>query len=74
MVKVFTLNKNGKIEFTKDELEKLLNEAWNDGYYHHGTYWWSSPSSAPTITTPYYTADDKTISITCGADMRGESE
>lgn len=74
MVKVFTLNENGKIEFTKDELEKLLNEAWNDGYYHHGTYWWLSPSSVPTITTPYYTTDDKTISIICCARMDGDAD
>lgn len=26
MVKVFELNKNGKVEFTKEELEALLNE------------------------------------------------
>ncbi len=32
MVKVFAFNKNGKLEFTKEELEKILNEAWNDGY------------------------------------------
>ena len=71
MVKVFTVNKNGKIEFTKDELEKLLNEAWNDGYYHTNTYWWTSPS-VPTITTPYYTSD-KTITVTCGT-VRGEKD
>ena len=28
MVKVFTTNSDGKIEFTKDELEKVLNEVW----------------------------------------------
>ena len=50
MVKVFTTNKDGKIEFTKQELETLLNEVWNDGYNRHGSYWWTSP----TITTPYY--------------------
>ena len=32
MVKVFTTNSNGKIEFTKEELEKLLNEVWQNGY------------------------------------------
>lgn len=59
MVKVFTTNENGKIEFTKEELEALLNEVWNDGYR------WVSP----TITTPqvmpnYYST------ITCDTEGR----
>ena len=44
MVKVFTTNKDGKIEFTKEELEALLNEVWTDGYNRHGSYWWTSPT------------------------------
>ena len=52
MIKVFTTNQNGKIEFTKEELETLLNEVWNDGYNRHGNYWWTSPTiTTPTITT-----------------------
>ena len=47
MVKVFTPNKDGKIEFTKDELEKLLNEVWWDGR-NTNNYWWTSPSWYPT--------------------------
>lgn len=31
-VKIFTLNENNKIEFTQEELEKLLDETYNDGY------------------------------------------
>lgn len=30
--KVFTPNANKKVEFTKEELEKLLNEVYNEGY------------------------------------------
>jgi len=62
MVKVFTTNSDGKIEFTKDELEKVLNEVWQDGHNSASScsYWWTSP----TITTPYYT--DKSMEITCG--------
>ena len=30
--KVFTPNINKKVEFTKEELEKLLNEVCNEGY------------------------------------------
>ena len=40
MVKVFTTNSNGKIEFTKAELEKVLNEVWRDGYNSAPSYWW----------------------------------
>ena len=69
MVKVFTTNENGKIEFTKEELELLLNEVWRDGYNNHGSYWWTSP----TITTPFYNSTGDRITITCGADMRGEN-
>lgn len=64
MVKVFTTNSDGKIEFTKDELEKVLNEVWEDGRI--SCYWWSSPTiTSDKITTPlYYT--DKGAEITCG--------
>lgn len=43
MTKTFKINKNGKIEFTKKELEKLLDEIWRDGYNSNNTYTWSSP-------------------------------
>lgn len=59
-VKVFQTNKAGKIEFTRCELEKLLNETYNEGYrdgenYAKSSYWtWTSPSISthtyPTIT------------------------
>lgn len=31
-IKVFTPNEKGKIEFAREELEKLLNEIYNDGF------------------------------------------
>ena len=31
-IKVFQTNANGKIEFTRCELEKLLNETYDEGY------------------------------------------
>ena len=43
MVKVFTPNKAGKIEFTKTELENLLNEVWLDGY-NTNRFSWNSPA------------------------------
>jgi len=59
MVKVFYPNKNGKIEFTKEGIEKLLDEVYNQGYRdgqnHH--YWWSSPNIT---TTPYYGTNSPT--------------
>lgn len=52
-VKVFQSNHNGKIEFTRAELEKLLNEVYTDGYNEgKSSHWtWTSPSIS---TTPYY--------------------
>ena len=53
-VKVFQTNKAGKIEFTRCELEKLLNETYNEGYrdgenHAKGSYWtWTSPSVSTT--------------------------
>ena len=67
MVKVFTVNSSGKIEFTKDELEKLLNEVWTDG--NSRSYTWSSPHWYGTINTPYTVTNDG-ITITCGADSK----
>lgn len=32
MIKVFTLNKNDKIELTEQELKDLVREAYNEGY------------------------------------------
>ena len=31
-IKVFNFNSNGKVEFTREELENLLNEVYNYGY------------------------------------------
>ena len=45
MTKVFTVNKNGKIELTKDELQKLLDDSYWEGYNANtGTYVYTSPS------------------------------
>lgn len=58
-VKVFKTNKAGKIEFTRCELEKLLNETYREGYtdgenHAKSNYWtWTSPSITVT-NTPYY--------------------
>lgn len=31
-IKIFEVNQNGKIEFTKNELEQLLNKTYDEGY------------------------------------------
>ena len=49
MIKVFTTNKDGKIELTKDELKALLDEAYWDGYRANGHYIYSTP-----VTTPWW--------------------
>lgn len=75
-VKVFQPNHHGKIEFTRAELEKLLNEVYSDGYREgesdarSRTWTWTSPYLT---NTPYYgtistcsTDADKSIdSLTC---------
>lgn len=61
MIKVFTTNKNGKIELTKDELKKLLDEAYWDGYRANSNmYVYNSPS----VWSPYrwdITCSDATL-------------
>ena len=73
-IKVFKTNKAGKIEFTRCELEKLLNETYREGYtdgenHAKSNYWtWTSPN---TINAPYYgtvTCDTGTLLRTNTAD------
>ena len=73
-IKVFKTNKAGKIEFTRCELEKLLNETYREGYtdgenHAKSSYWtWTSPN---VINTPYYgtiTCDSGTLLRTNTAD------
>ena len=48
MIKIFTTNKNGKIELTKEELKALLDEAYWDGYRaYSGTFVYSTPTWEP---------------------------
>lgn len=49
-VKVFESNQKGKVEFTRAELEKLLNEIYMDGYREGETH---ARSNTWTWTTPY---------------------
>lgn len=51
MIKVFELNKNKKIELTKEELEKLLNQAYWEGYYNKSTWTYTTPNVFPITNT-----------------------
>ena len=43
-IKVFYPNQQGKLEFTKKELEELLNEAYHEGYQDGDCkHWYSYP-------------------------------
>ena len=61
MIKVFTLNKNGKIELTKKELEQLLNESYWEGYRDRSNFYWTytSPSITPYNSSTIITSDTK---------------
>ena len=60
MIKVFTLNKNNKIELTKEELESLLNESYWEGY-NKKNWTYTSPSYRTNIITDPY-------KITCASN------
>ena len=65
-VKVFKFDKNGKVSFTQAELEKLLNEVYNGGYYdgqRSHNYW--------TWTSPYLTWSNASNTINCSATLTG---
>lgn len=57
-IKVFTPNVNGKIEFTPAELEKLLNDTYEEGQRNcncGSNITWTSP-----YLTPYINCSDST--------------
>ena len=63
MYKVFTVNKNGKIELTKEELQKLLDDSYWEGYRANtGTYVYTSPSWKPWSWTYYSNTTGDTFS------------
>ena len=70
-IKVFQTNKVGKIEFTRCELEKLLNETYKEGYadgeaHAKKDYWtWTSPL----VTTTNYPAINYSNSIRAADDL-----
>ena len=49
LIKYFYHNKDDKIEFTRQELEKLINDIYEEGRMDGTKVWVGNP----TITTPY---------------------
>lgn len=73
MVKVFTTNKNGKIELTEKELKTLLDEVYWEGYRDNSHSWtYSTPKSYPywysTTSTPVTNLTSKDITVSTSAD------
>lgn len=67
MIKVFTVNKNNKIEITKEELQKLLDEAYWDGYRaNSGTWTYTTPNY--TTTTPLNNPLRWVTTVSCSGD------
>lgn len=81
MVKVFQSNANGKVEFTRAELEKLLNEVYKKGYDNGASdtkqnYWtWTSPyistTNLPKVT---YTTNTSTSIDNLRCDNASKTE
>ena len=55
MIKIFTINKDGKITLTKEELQEIVNEAYWEGYWKN-----NSSISISTPSDPYYTWGNST--------------
>ena len=77
MIKVFTTNKDGKIELTKDELKKLLDEAYWEGYRANSTtYTYQTPNWSPyqwsTITAKDYTVTLGDINVEGSNDVKSQ--
>ena len=84
-VKVFQTNSKGKIEFTRAELEKLLNDTYKEGHRDgenkaNSNYWtWTSPYISNSITYRDSigggaAVDGITITITCNNATLDASE
>lgn len=65
-VKVFSLNANGKIEFTKEQLEELLNNTYREGYEEGNkqTFTWTQPYLSDHLTYTTSTNSNTQISST----------
>jgi hypothetical protein len=64
LIKVVTKNKDGKIELTEEELRKVLDEAYWEGYNNKqsNTITWTSPQWWEQ--QPYYTITTASSNVT----------
>ena len=76
MIKVFTTNKNNKIELTKEELQKTLDEAYWDGYRAgNSTSWtYTTPSWTPYRWVTSTTSTGNEYTITASSTCNGENK
>lgn len=63
-IKVFYPDRDGRIHFTKEELQALLDEVYREGYNDARPYYWTSP---------YYWSNTGNGTITTGSPLRGDS-
>ena len=61
--RVFSPNERGKIEFTKEELQKLLNEVYNEGKVDSYTMSYGSTTTPGVMPYPTITANNLSTSI-----------
>ena len=56
-IKIFTEDRNGNILITKKELEEVLNEAYNEGFYdgNKNKNNCTMTTTPGVVTVPYYT-------------------
>lgn len=74
MIKVFTLNKNGKIELTEKELKQLLDDAYWEGYRENTHTWtYTSPNTWSPYTWTTTTCNGTTGSITLTSTGLGDT-
>lgn len=63
-IRVFEINKNGKIEMSKSELETILNEVYNEGKTDGKSELWTwTPPYYNTLTTTHNTPDKFTYNL-----------
>lgn len=74
MIKVFTLNKNGKIELTEKELKQLLDDVYWEGYRDNNKSWtYTTPIVRTTPLTYPYWSNTTSDSITLGSTITTDS-
>lgn len=88
MIKVFTKNKNNKIELSEKELKELLDEAYWDGYRSNtSTYVYSSPlrswwdpyvytttGTSVTLSNNITTEDNITLNTTASNNLNADTK